>query len=1114
MLKYWMEVPWLMKVDQPLGFRYFNVDANTGFYLNGKHLDLHGVNRHQDRLNKGWGIGPAEHLEDFNLIKEMGANGIRLAHYQHAEYFYQLCDSNGMIIWAEFPYVNNATISTAFYDNAKQQLIELIRQNYNHPSIFFWGVGNELAGSPDPNPLMTQLNDLGHSEDPTRLTTYASNVTESAQSWHTDVTGFNRYDGWYSGSYNAFSTWADTTHTNHPSSKLGVSEYGAGASAFIHTTSPVVMDHSEEYQCLFHEAYWQAMKVRPFLWGKFIWNMFDFAVDGRNEGDTPGRNDKGMVTYDRKTKKDVFYYYKVNWTDTPVVYITSRRFTNRTGSTTDIKIYSNCDSVELKINGISKGIKNATGDRIFKWTGMTLTGGNNDIQAIGTKSGIQYSDLCSWTYTAPPGGTPISQGKTATASSYQTGNEVAKGNDGDTSTRWAAATSTYPQWWKVDLGANYNLTKVDIPWYNSSTRAYKYRIEVSSDDLTYSTKVDKTSNTTYGDTSDLFTANARYVRITITACTTGSAFASACEFRVYDDSGTTTPTPSPTPTIIPMITSASLAINNDYLDVVFNKGVYSLNNGTGALTPSDLALNFQPNGGGATNVQISSVKKNDSIVESSASGLTGGENTVRVFLNISGTPNGAETVEVKPFDGASIYDAVGNAIAISHTSGVKVLNPIKITIAPDQVLTETNLNGRIIYLNLSGTKFSDNFLSAVNFTLNNKPNNGLTINNLIYIDDYHCSIKLAYDGSYIGSNINNLSFTVNNEIVGHSALTSNGLSIIGDVIPWKQVNVYNTSMIEGNQHIAGSYRNEYSTTWDKDLLVLGKDINSRVADLWFYFPNIAAPNSALSGKLIDRAELILIIKNITGNRTKPRQIKIYTIIDPDHLGKPYYGSTDGFRTGLNFRYRDSRQGWNIPWKLNAANILEIFSSIEPLDCFEFVPKEYCDDNGYSTIRLNIKDTLQSWIGGASNQGLFVTLEESEPGEQIEIYGDTYADQLLQPSLQVIYANAGNNLTPPGTVDNLSTSLGDQQVTLNWYLPTGATGLRIVRKNGATPFSPDDGIIVYDGSLISQWTDTGLINGNAYYYAIYTYNINRNYSTKVWTKAIPGIWIVYRMCHSD
>ncbi len=384
-------------VDQPLGIRYFHVDPNQGFILNGKYLDLHGVNRHQDRLDKGWAIGPAEHREDFNLIKEMGCTAVRLAHYQHAEYFYQLCDSGGMVVWAEIPFVNNVTISDGFYENAKQQLLELIRQNYNHPAIFFWGLGNEIKVTPgSPAELLQQLNDLAHAEDPARLTAYAADYA-TEYSWLTDVNGFNKYDGWYTGTYNQVPGWCDAIHANRPHHNVGVSEYGAGAGIYIHSLTPENQDHSEEYQCLFHEAYWQSFQNRPFIWGKFIWNMFDFAVDFRDEGDTPGRNDKGMVTYDRKTKKDVFFYYQANWTDTPVLYIAARRFTERKNEETDVKIYSNCDSVELQVNGVSLGTQKGRSDRVFLWTGANLASGENIIAAAGIKDGVRYSDSCTWT---------------------------------------------------------------------------------------------------------------------------------------------------------------------------------------------------------------------------------------------------------------------------------------------------------------------------------------------------------------------------------------------------------------------------------------------------------------------------------------------------------------------------------------------------------------------------------------------------------------------------------------------------------------------------------------------------------------------------------------------
>ncbi len=386
-------------VSQPLGFRFYRIDPNNGFFLNGKYLDLHGVDKHQDRLDKGWAISDADVDEDMSLIQEMGANAIRLSHYQHAQRVYDDADKSGLILWSEIPLIDYITNSTAFTNNARQQLIELIRQNYNHPSILFWGIENEilLKPGPDPNPLLTQLNDLAHSEDPTRLTTVASYGPESdASNWHTDLTDFNRYFGWYTGSYNDFAGWADNVHATYPTKDLGVSEYGAGASINFHSLTPKSQDHTEEYQNLFHEAHWQAMKVRPFLWSKFIWNMFDFASDGRNEGDTPGRNDKGLVTYNRKTKKDAFYWYKANWSSSPFVYITSRRFNPRTSATTSIKIYSNTSSVQLILNGVSLGSKTSS-NHIFQWSNITLQNGSNTVQAIGILNGTTYTDSITWT---------------------------------------------------------------------------------------------------------------------------------------------------------------------------------------------------------------------------------------------------------------------------------------------------------------------------------------------------------------------------------------------------------------------------------------------------------------------------------------------------------------------------------------------------------------------------------------------------------------------------------------------------------------------------------------------------------------------------------------------
>src|SRR5262249_49598653 len=241
-----------------------------------------------------------------------------------------------------------------------------------------------------------QLAALVKAEDPTRPSALASTGADTTDVLHTDVMGFNRYYGWYYGTYNDFGGWADMQHLSTPTLPFAVTEYGSGASVLTHSATPKMGDHTEEYQALFHEAHWRAMKTRPFLWGKFIWNVFDFASASRNEGDTPGRNDKGLVTYDRQTRKDAFYFYKANWTKTPFVYIASRRFTSRTQPATLVKVYGTVDSVEVKLNGASLGSKTAV-DGIYLWPTVTLVKGQNTVEAIGTRGGATYHDTVSWT---------------------------------------------------------------------------------------------------------------------------------------------------------------------------------------------------------------------------------------------------------------------------------------------------------------------------------------------------------------------------------------------------------------------------------------------------------------------------------------------------------------------------------------------------------------------------------------------------------------------------------------------------------------------------------------------------------------------------------------------
>ena len=390
-------------VAQPLGFRYFSVDPTNGFFLNGRHYDLHGVNMHQDWLNCGWALTNAQRDTNFIFLKEIGATFLRLSHYEHNDYTYQLADQNGICVWCEVPIIDYITESPAFYANSLQQLREMIRQRYNHPSVVCWSIYNEitLQAGPTPTNLISQEVQLVSQEDSTRLSTAAANTSISDPStFYTRVIAFNEYYGWYSSPLNGIAAWADNVHATYPNRCVGVSEYGAGASIYQHSENPTfpantaTSFHPEEWQNIVHETNWQLMAARPFLWCKLVWNEFDFASDGRNEGDTPGRNDKGLVTYDRQVRKDAFNFYKANWTTNPMVYITGHTFTNRLTNVITAKVYANCDSVELFLNGNSQGVVIST-NCIYTWP-VTLLPGTNTVRAVGTKGSTNVTDSLIW----------------------------------------------------------------------------------------------------------------------------------------------------------------------------------------------------------------------------------------------------------------------------------------------------------------------------------------------------------------------------------------------------------------------------------------------------------------------------------------------------------------------------------------------------------------------------------------------------------------------------------------------------------------------------------------------------------------------------------------------
>lgn len=382
-------------ICRPLGLRSVRVDPQKGFFLNGRHVQLRGVCRHQDRSEVGNALRPEHHAEDAAIMVEMGANAVRLAHYPQAERFYDLADSLGLVVWAEIPFVGPGGYSDegfadlpGFRENGREQLTELIRQHGNHPSICMWGLFNELSmRGDDPVPYIRELNGLAHSEDPTRPTTAASN-TDGALNFVTDLMAWNRYDGWYGGTPAQLGRWLDRMHAAHPQLCIGISEYGAGASIYHQQDTlarPVAAGwwHPENWQTQYHIDNWRELSARPFVWGSFVWNLFDFGAAHRREGDRPGINDKGLVTFDRRVRKDAFYFYKANWRDDePVLYLTERRCTRRTRPVQTFRAFTNLGEAELFVNGRSLGRVGADSLRTATWTDVRLAPGRNVVSVV------------------------------------------------------------------------------------------------------------------------------------------------------------------------------------------------------------------------------------------------------------------------------------------------------------------------------------------------------------------------------------------------------------------------------------------------------------------------------------------------------------------------------------------------------------------------------------------------------------------------------------------------------------------------------------------------------------------------------------------------------------
>lgn len=383
------------------GLRSFFVDPEKGFFLNGKHVPLRGVARHQDRQSYGNAVYPEQLEEDMSILWDIGANAVRLSHYQHPQHFYDLCDREGLVVWAEIPMLAMPD-DEALMQNACRQLTELILQNLHHPSICFWGLQNEIAITGEILSMyrgVERLQTLAHKLDPNRLTT-SSNLycvkNNSPLNHITDVVAYNVYFGWYYGQMEEYANFLDSFHADNPDVPLGISEYGVDANPAFHSDAPHVKDYSEEFQCRFHETVYPILNSRPYVWGTFVWNLFDFGSAMRNEGGSKGRNCKGLVTYDRSLRKDAFYYYKAQWSSEPFVHINSRRYEQRASDVITVRVYSNQPSVSLEVDGTP--FASLEGNAVFEFQNVPLHAG---VTTVTARAG-NCTDIVSWTRVDTP----------------------------------------------------------------------------------------------------------------------------------------------------------------------------------------------------------------------------------------------------------------------------------------------------------------------------------------------------------------------------------------------------------------------------------------------------------------------------------------------------------------------------------------------------------------------------------------------------------------------------------------------------------------------------------------------------------------------------------------
>lgn len=405
------QAPYLYKVEVtvgkdtvtvPLGIRTVAVDPDKGLLLNGKPYAVHGVNMQQPgRPGKGTAVSDADIDADMRMLDELGMTGLRLAHMQHPQRVLDDADRYGFIVTTEVPLVNEITPGAAFHDNIVEQLRELIVQNYNHPSVVMWGLGNELWDNGEAaNAIMADLQKTAKAMDPARLTVYSHccMADDAAIAAHADVTSFNRYYGWYSGDSADIGKWADALHAKYPKRVFGISEYGAGAGLKaqedpVGRPATTSYWHPEQYQSAYHEANWKQLSARPWLWSNYVWVGFDFPAYARNEGDRPGMNDKGLISEDRLVKKDAYFWYQANWSDRLMVHITSPRYTQRRTRNVTVRVYSNMDQVRLSLNGESLPAQKVV-DHVAIWK-IVLKDGDNLVEAF---AGKDLHDSVHWTY--------------------------------------------------------------------------------------------------------------------------------------------------------------------------------------------------------------------------------------------------------------------------------------------------------------------------------------------------------------------------------------------------------------------------------------------------------------------------------------------------------------------------------------------------------------------------------------------------------------------------------------------------------------------------------------------------------------------------------------------